>query len=406
MVPRSCPTRRATALALALSLALTGIAGCTSGARSAGSGQQGSHSPAAPIGVVDPAPQEQAPVLAAMRVQRSQVIGGYRFWVGTIDGVPVVDVGSGELDETAELATYLLDTNYHPRLVLLSGTAGAQNAAVNVGDVVLSGYVVDKSSIHYQQGGYQSPYRGIEIHLSDHSDIAGAIISQAAKPYPDPGNARTFGAGPSTSDTTWAFVDALAASREALTVAEAAGPSLGLTTLATAAGTPQPGGSIVNKVVSGVIGQADIWTEPLSWIAAQNFLYQTDAEENEGSGFAFSNAQLGVPWLIVRGIADTPWHPQAYDGVIASQHAATIVRYVVGHLRKQLGRAPATMSDLSNMANARLAGYLVATKAYFGVGPVTQIEYRDASGQPVTMSGSKLAQLQGEYTYGASKLGP
>ena len=32
------------------------------------------------------------------------------------------------------------------------------------------------------------------------------------------------------------------------------------------------------------------------WLAAQNFLYQTDAEENEGTGFAFSNVQLGVPW--------------------------------------------------------------------------------------------------------------
>ncbi len=71
--------------------------------------------------------------------------------------------------------------------MLLSGTAGAQNAAVNVGDVVLSGYVVDKSSIHYQLGGYQTPYNGIEIHLTDHSDIAGAVVGRVAKPYPTPG---------------------------------------------------------------------------------------------------------------------------------------------------------------------------------------------------------------------------
>ena len=58
------------------------------------------------------------------------------------------------------------------------------------------------------------------------------------------------------------------------------------------------------------------------------------------------------------------------------------------------------------MANARLAGYLVASKAYFGVGPVTRVEYRDASGQPVTMAGSRLAELQDEYTYEASKLSP
>jgi adenosylhomocysteine nucleosidase len=356
--------------------------------------------------VVDPAPLEQAPVLATMHVQRSQVIDGYRFWIGTLDGVPVVDVGAGEIDESAELATYLLDTTFHPRLVLLSGTAGAQNAAVNVGDVVLSGYVVDKSSIRYHQGGYQSAYSGIEIHLTQQSDIAGAVINHIAQPYPVPGDARTYGAGPSSSDTRWAFVDALAASREALAVAQGAGPVLGTTTLASATGEAVPGGSITNKIVSGVVGQADVWTEPLSWIAVQNSLYQTDAEENEGTGFAFSNAQLGVPWLIVRGISDTPWHPQAYDGVLGAQHAAGVVRYTVEHLPKQLRRAPATIADLSAGANARLAGYLVATKAYFGVGPVTQVEYRDPSGQTITMPASKLAELQGEYTFDASKLGP
>ncbi len=387
-----------------LALALIGVLGCSG--RSARSGDQAPQVSRTPIGVVDPAPQEQAPVLEAMHVQRSQVIDGYRFWIGTIDGVPVVDVGAGEIDETVELATYLLDTSFRPRLVLLSGTAGAQNAAVNVGDVVLSGFVVDKSSIHYQLGGYQSPYRGIEIHLTDHSDIAGAVVDGVAKPYPTPGSAPAYGSGPATSDTKWAFVEALAGSRQALAVAQGAGPALGATTLATATGTPQAGGSIVSKVVSGVIGQANAWTEPLSWLAAQNFLYQTDAEENESTGFAFSNAQLGVPWLIVRGISDTPWHPQAYDIVLGSQRAASVVGYVIGHLPEQLSRTPVTIADLSPIANARLAGYLVATRAYFDVGPVTQVEYSDASGRQVTLPGSKLAALQGEYTYDASKLGP
>lgn len=107
---RVAPTRWLAPFVLALSLA--GIGGCTSS--SGGAAHQGSQSSAAPIGVVDPAPSEQAAVLAAMRVQRSQVVDGYRFWIGTIDGVPVVDVGSGELDESAELATYLLEPTFIP----------------------------------------------------------------------------------------------------------------------------------------------------------------------------------------------------------------------------------------------------------------------------------------------------
>lgn len=49
-----------------------------------------------------------------------------------------------------------------------------------------------------------------------------------------------------------------------------------------------------------------MWTEPLAWIAAQNLLYQTDAEDNEAVGFAFANATTGAPWIRVRGISDTP----------------------------------------------------------------------------------------------------
>jgi adenosylhomocysteine nucleosidase len=83
--------------------------------------------------------------------------------------------------------------------------------------------------------------------------------------------------------------------------------TLGATEISDATGDSKRTGTIPDKVIAGVIGQADVWTEPLSWIEAQNMLYQTDAEENEGNGFAFTNAQLDVPWLLVRGISDSVW---------------------------------------------------------------------------------------------------
>src|ERR1700733_9121109 len=97
-------------------------------------------------------------------------------------------------------------------------------------------------------------------------------------------------------------------------------------------------------------------------------LYQTDAEENEGSGFAFANAQLGVPWMLVRGISDSVWYPNAYDGVLASDHAAVVVKYLVEHLPAKISKTPETLSELSPAANARRAGYLVGDKDYFKVG--------------------------------------
>lgn len=119
-------------------------------------------------------------------------------------GQPVVDTASGELDETAELAIWILDTTFHPRATLFSGTADANNAGINVGDVVLSGYVVDKSQIHYQLGGYQTDYSGIELHAVAGSDAAGAIIDSYGNVYPTPADAKNFDSG---SDPTGLKLD-------------------------------------------------------------------------------------------------------------------------------------------------------------------------------------------------------
>jgi adenosylhomocysteine nucleosidase len=353
-----------------------------------------------PVGIVSADPEEQAPILAAMHVTSWKDIGGYRYYVGTMEGQPVVDVAAGEVDETAELATWILDTTFHPRATLFSGTAGAQNAGINVGDVVLSGYVVDKSQIHYQLGGYQSAYSGIELHVTGSSDVAGAIIDSYGNVYPTPSDAATFDNNPDPTDTNWIFVDALAASDELVSIARNA--PTGTTTLADATGNSAAQGSFANKVVVGTIGQANVWTEPLSWIEAQNMLFQTDAEENEGSGFAFANAEAGVPWMLVRGISDTPWFPNAYDADLASDRAAAVVSYLVDRLPATVTSAPITMSDLSPLANARQAGYLVADQAYFGVTPVTEVVYSTTSGAQVTLTGSSLAKLTSEYTYSAA----
>jgi adenosylhomocysteine nucleosidase len=352
------------------------------------------------MGIVSADPEEQAPILAAMHVTRHVEIDGYTYYVGSISGHPVVDAAAGEADETAELATWILDETFHPKATLFSGTAGAQNAGINVGDVVLSGYVVDKSQIHYQLGGYQGAYSGIEIHATKSSDTAGAIINSYGNEYPTPADAKNFDNGSDPTDKRWIFVNALAATKQLVTTAESA--KLGTNTLADATGNPKGKGTFANKIVVGAIGQANVWTEPLSWIEAQNMLFQTDAEENEGSGFAYANAAAGVPWMLIRGISDTPWYPNAYDTDLASDRAAAVAEYLVGRLPGGLSKAPVTMSTLSPLANAREAGYLVARQAYFNVTPVTKVVYTAASGKQVTLTSSALTKLTNEYKFSAA----
>jgi adenosylhomocysteine nucleosidase len=353
----------------------------------------------APVGIVSATGKEQAAVLTTMHVTRYKDIAGYRYWIGTIAGKTVVDVASGEKDETAELATWILDTTFHPRATIFSGTAGAQNADINVGDVTLAGFVVDKSDIHYQAGNYQTPYSGVEIHNVGASNVAGAIVNDHGDVLPTPASAPTYQSAP---DTSWKFVAAFAGTKEVVNAG--LHTPLGSTSVSDATGDSSATGTVTNKIVVGAIGDANVWTEPLSWIEAQNMLYQTDAEENEGTGFAFANAAAGVPWTLVRGISDTPWYPNAYDPHAATTHAADVAAQIVTTLPQTIDRTPETLNNLSPLANATKAGYLIADQAYFSVSPVSKVVYTTGGGTSSTLTGSALAKLEAEYAPGAAHL--
>jgi adenosylhomocysteine nucleosidase len=292
--------------------------------------------------------------------------------------------------------------------VLYSGTAGAQDNDVHVGDVVLSGFVDDKSGIHYHLGGAQQPYGGAEVQTTKRSDLRGAVFSYSEVTPATPRTAAGYGDGPSTPDRAIKMVSVFAAPRALVNLGMQASSQLGTTPLwdATtgtqpAAGSTAPAATetVTNKTFAGVVGDADVWTEPLSWIAAQNALYPTDAEENEGVGFAFTNAQLGVPWLLIRGISDSVWYPNAYDGPLASAHAATVVKYIVTHLPARISTAPETLGALTAASNARRYGYLVGSQAHYTVSPVSKIMVGRTS-----MSSTRLKALDREYRYSAGGL--
>jgi adenosylhomocysteine nucleosidase len=337
------------------------------------------------VGIVNAMGMEQAPILAAMHVTGSVRVDGYRFYLGTIGGVPVVEVRSGEKEYAAELTTALMDLHFHIRAALLTGTAGSRNPEVNVGDVVVSGDVVDKSSIHFHDRGFLSPYTGVEIRVTSRTDIKGALIGGHGAVGPTPKDAFDYGAGPSATTKHYVYVEDLAAPKELVSTALAHAPALGTTSLADATGNTKATGSIPAKVLVGVIGSANQWTEPLVDQEIQNALYESDAGENEGMGFAYANAQLGVDWLIIRGISDSPWYPNAYEGVLAADRAAAVGVAVVEHLPAHISRNPTPFSLLSPQSNAARAGYIVARKVQVTPSGIpTEITYINQAGKKVT----------------------
>ncbi len=345
------------------------------------------------IGIVTPMAMEEAPILAAMTVKAVAEIGGYTFYLGTIGNRSVVLVRSGEKEYAAELATYIMDTHFHIVAAILSGTAGSRNPNVRVGDVVVGAFAVDKSSIHYHDRGFQSDYTGVEMVITNESLIDEQFITTRGETGPSPQNASSYGYGPGTPSTNYIYVAVLPASLGLVEAAEGASSILGNTSLADVTGM-NVSGSIQARLIVGVIGSANQWTEPLSWMEAQNALYETDAGENEGFGFAYVNSQLGVPWVIIRGISDSPWYPTTYHGVLAADRAAAVAIYVVTHFPSSDLDTPASPSTLSPLSNAAMHGYIVAERAYYNVTPVAEIQYMAANGSTVATPG-----WPGEYSY-------
>jgi hypothetical protein len=62
-----------------------------------------------------------------------------------------------------------------------------------------------------------------------------------------------------------------------------------------------------------------------------------------------------------------------------------------------------TLRDLSLIANARRAGYLIADKAFFHLGPVTKVTFT-SHGTTKTLTGASLAALKAQYSYRAGNL--
>lgn len=346
------------------------------------------------IGIINAMGMEQAPILAVMHVTSVKVIDGYRFFLGTIDGHPVVDVRSGEKEYAAEFATTIMDTHFHIIASLLTGTAGSRNPVVNVGDVVVGGFVVDKSSIHFHNRGFNTAYKGVEMLATRHSKTAGSIVGGQGTVGPTPSNAKSYGNGPSTASKHYVYFQALAASRPLAQLATANPKYLGTTPRSTATGNNAATGSIPATIDVGVIGSANQWTEPLALQESQNALYQSDAGENEGAAFAYTNSQFGVPWSIIRGISDSPWYPNAYAGVLAADRAATVAEHVIAQITGPVSNAPVTMSMLSAQMNARRAGYIVAQRVFITpAGTVTSVKYTNVAGITVTSPWS----LSNEY---------
>ncbi len=296
-------------------------------------------------------------------------MSGYIFYLGTMNGTPVVVTESLPRQAGTAQTTTIMDTRFNIIANIFTGIAGSRNPNIYMGDVFVAAFTVDKSAFHYHRD-YISPY-DIPIEFASN----GSFISTYTFP------------------SSYGLVQ-LAATYN----------GLGTTNISMITGNSTLTGAIQAKMVVGVDGSANLWTNNLGWLKFENALYQTDAGEDNAYGFSSVNLAYGVPCLVLQGISNSKFYPSPYNGGIAEQRVAEVAVYVIDNFNQinmaQLN-SPAAFSQLSAISNAYTYGYIVANKI-FTSNPsssinVTEIVYTAQNGSTITVT--NMGAMNNEYTY-------
>lgn len=94
------------------------------------------------IGIVCSLPLEIAPFLARCQRVKSYTGGPFKFVGGIYDGIRIAVVESGTGPARAHRATHALLDAHHPTWIISTGFAGALQADLKIGDIVVSNDVV------------------------------------------------------------------------------------------------------------------------------------------------------------------------------------------------------------------------------------------------------------------------
>ena len=107
-------------------------------------------------GIIGAMEEEVASLKAAMKRKRIKTVAGMEFCQGRLDGIPVVVVQCGMGKVNAGICAQLLIDRFGVDRVINTGVAGSLDAAIDIGDIVVSKDVVqhdfDLGPLGYARG--------------------------------------------------------------------------------------------------------------------------------------------------------------------------------------------------------------------------------------------------------------
>lgn len=210
---------------------------------------------------------ETSTMMEALEGAETQVLYGYTFVTGKLDGYPVVISKTQVGMVNAAASTTIGIMTFNPVAVINQGTAGGHAEALHKGDIVIGTTTVNINSF---KSDWAAKGAGIDptkwINRSTEVLVNGAIES----------------------------VDKLGSDPALVEIAKAVAYTKG-------------------ALVEGVIGSGDVWNKELDRIALINSQFDTACEEMETFSVAQVCVYMGTPFLGIRILSNNEIHEESFD---------------------------------------------------------------------------------------------
>ncbi|MCP2035632.1 adenosylhomocysteine nucleosidase [Planomicrobium sp. HSC-17F08] len=264
---RKVKTYQIWVLAMAILLIL---AGCSSTGET-----EAKEEPQRPILIQGPMPIEAEKFAERLENVKVEEAGStFEFYIGTVEGYPVIVTKTGKGMANTGAATALAIEKYNPAAIINQGTSGGHDPALNVFDIVLGERSVNIGAL---KTGDLAKGEGIEPTEWKPMDLMASEGS--AGEDPDAENIRYY-----------------EGDKELLAAANAVKDT-----------------HTKGKVVEGTIGSADFWNNEVDRINWIHEKYGTSVEEMETASAAQISAAYDIPFLGIRILSNNKTNDGAYN---------------------------------------------------------------------------------------------
>ncbi|MEG9295381.1 5'-methylthioadenosine/S-adenosylhomocysteine nucleosidase [Mangrovibacillus sp. Mu-81] len=249
-----------------------------------------------PIMIQGPMPIEAEKLADRLDDVKKEKSGSFIFYIGKLDGYPVIVAKTGKGMENTAAATAVAIEKYNPAAIINQGTSGGHDADLHVFDIVLGKRTVNLGSLktgNLAEGEGIKPKNWIPMDLMASEGSAGED--------PDAENIRYFEGDKQLLEAAKAVKDEYKK----------------------------------GKVVEGTIGSADVWNNEVDRINWFHEKYGTSVEEMEGAAGAQIAKAYDIPYLGIRILSNNKVNGGQYNPDTAQANQEFVYKVVKQYIEEK-----------------------------------------------------------------------